>query len=170
MTDFLLDTGKEFGPEILLATRQGNKIPNRQRYEASPVQLKAWTRLIENLCHRAQLRSSVSIYNCVGMVFASRRTWIEIDIITWIFGEDGYHRFSELDNSRSGDLVLYRDTHTKEYAHVGMIIGEKLLLEGSSQSEIWVISQFGKNGEWIHPLDDVPPNFKGGIEFWTDRR
>ncbi len=166
----LLEAGEEFGPEILLATRQGNKIRNLQRYEASPVQLRAWTKLIKDQCCRAQLRSSVSIYNCVGMVFASRRTWIDIDLIKWILIEDGYHPFSELGNSKSGDLVLYRDTLTKEYVHVGMIIGEKLLLEGSSQSEIWVISQFGKHGEWIHPLEHVLPNYKGGLELWTDRR
>ena len=170
MTASLLEAGEEFGPEIPQATRQGNKIPNRQRHEASPVQLRAWTKLIEDQCRRAQLRSSVCIYNCVGMVFASRRTWIDIDHIRWIFLEDGYHSFSELGNSKPGDLVLYKDTLTKEDVHVGMIIGDKLLLEGSSQSETWVISQFGKHGEWIHPLEHVPPNYKGGIELWTDRR
>ncbi|MCK4578558.1 MAG: hypothetical protein KAU50_07190 [Candidatus Marinimicrobia bacterium] len=170
MTLSPFEVGKEFGREIRLDTKQGNRIQNFQRMEANPAQMRAWTKFIQDQCNRAELRSSTSVYNCVGMVLSSRRTWIDIDIVGWILNQDSYILLSGVAEARPGDLVVYKDTHSKEYAHIGMFLGERLLLEGSNQTEMWVISQFGNFGEWIHPIDHVLPTWKGGIEIWTDRK
>jgi len=166
----LLDLGPEYHRQLSLDTREGNPIPNAQRIEMDPSRRKAVIRTINKQCPKARPRSITQVYNCLGLAFASRRTCIDVDAISMVLREDDYCRVPRLKDTKPGDLVIYRDDPTGECKHIGMILGELPLLERSKKTEFWVISQFGWDGEWIHPIDQVPDDCKGTIEYWTDRK
>ena len=58
-------------------------------------------------------------YNCVGMVFASRRAFIDIQHVYDILREDHYRNIS-MSNVDIGDVVVYERNGLPE--HVGIII------------------------------------------------
>src|SRR5438552_4240440 len=106
---FLLNEGGETDKaSICVNTRKNRFIRNVRRQE--------WTKeaLAEDLrkC-RAQypeiiIRSVTAVYNCVGMVFGVRRTWIDPDQIPMILEDDGYRHLPGLwDLARIGDVVIY---------------------------------------------------------------
>jgi hypothetical protein len=100
-------------------------------------------------------------YNCVGMIFAARRAWIEIDHIYDIFKHDGYTR---IDRSKimEGDIVLYlRDGQPQ---HVGVIIFIDRAL-----NNVKVLSKWGYQPEFVHLIDDVPNIFGVASGFFTER-
>ena len=103
-------------------------------------------------------------YNCVGMIFASRRAWIEIDYIEKIFVEDGYHQIQSND-VMIGDVVLYRDT-SGQPTHVAQIMANEKI--GTSQN-IKVLSKWGQLGEFIHFVENVADNLGKPSEFYTER-
>ena len=71
-----------------LATREKNPIPNEQRRELSPARLKTIDELWKRERPDAILRSSTAVYNCMGLVFASRRTWVDTSYLEMIFDEE----------------------------------------------------------------------------------
>ncbi len=168
MTASLLEFGQEFHRQLSLDTRRGNPIPNAQRLEMNPSRARAVIRMIKKLCPNAKQRSITQVYNCLGMVFAARRTCIEVDNINMILKDDDYKPVGQLKDVQPGDIVIYWGAG--ECKHVGIILGEMPLLEGSKKTVIWVVSQFGAHGEWIHPIEEVPEGCRGKAEYYTDRR
>ncbi len=75
------------GDSIRIDTREGNRIPNEQRAQRDSTAMSVaqeWAKL-----HGAErTRSLSSVYNCFGMVFASRRTTIHPDDIEMILTDD----------------------------------------------------------------------------------
>lgn len=113
----------------------------------------------------AILRSVSSFpYNCVGMVFAARHAWIEIDYLPQILRHDGYSKI-DLDSAMIGDVVVYIN-EKREFVHVGLIV---ILESLGATANIKVMSKWGLDPEFIHFIDDVPSSYKGSIEFYTDR-
>ena len=113
-----------------------------------------------------RLRSiSTYPYNCVGMIFAARRAWIEIDHIYRLFNEDGYRQIRRSE-TMPGDVVLYKDEYN-EPTHVALIITVEII---GTTPNILVISKWGKDAEFIHHIENVPTATLGHpAEFWTDR-
>jgi hypothetical protein len=103
-------------------------------------------------------------YNCIGMIFASRRAWIEIEHIYKILYEDGYRQIVRRE-IMSGDVVLYKDDNG-EPSHVALITMVEFVGETPN---ILVISKWGKEAEFIHHVENVPTLFGHPAEFWTDR-
>jgi len=95
-----------------------------------------------------QLRSLRSTYNCVGMVFANRRTFIEPEEIPMILQDDEYIEVRP-DDLMPGDVVLYKDPKTEDIKHVGLVLAAEMMFE---TKKIRVLSQFGRDGEYIHDL------------------
>ncbi len=165
---FIIEAG---GPSdrdsIPLATRERNYIPNERRLEQSPAQLRAAVEIWQRERPNARLRSITAVYNCMGLVFASRRTWIEPDHISMILTDDGYSRLDGESEAKIGDIVVYKKNLA--LTHVGIIIGfDDDLSVGTRKMK--VLSKWGANGEYIHRIDDVPVLFGVPAEFWTDRR
>lgn len=163
----------EGGPQdrasIPLATRQGTWIPNVRRPEQSPATHMAYINLYKQRVPSARLRSSTAVYNCAGLVFASRRTWVFMQEVPKILGEDGYHRLAGLPDVEIGDLVIYRETRGSSMTHIGIII-ERRAHVPSAEWKITVMSKWGAAGEYVHPLKDVPTAYGEPGEFWTERR
>lgn len=149
---------------IPLATKRGRHIPNVQRRERAPDSLRAaiaeWGRLRPD----AIFRTISNCYNCAGMAFAVRRTWIDTEHLGQIYEEDGYRtsRVGEL-----GDIVVYRD-QKGDIQHVAIVIAVEIDLATGNRS-LMVLSKWGGDGEYVHPIDHVPESFGRVTEFWTDR-
>jgi hypothetical protein len=159
--------GERDRASIKLATRCGTFIPNERRRERPPDALRAakemWTEKYPNI----RVRSLSAVYNCVGLVFGSRRTCIDPDQLELILREDGYRRLPGEHEVEVGDLVLYRVGN--KYEHIAVVVHKKQNFINAC-FEITVISQWGSEGEYIHLIRDVPPALGTPQEFWTDRR
>jgi hypothetical protein len=110
----------------------------------------------------------------MGMVFAARRTAIDPERFQMIVDDDGYRRIPDVSELKAGDVAVYRNSRTLEVIHVGVVIAhEPNILK--AEFETTVLSQFGSNGEYFHPLDQIPTNLsllaerRVQIELWTDR-
>ena len=152
---------------IPLATRAGRRIDNERRMEHLPARLRAAAHMITSQCHGAQPRTLSAQYNCMGMVFASRRVWVDITLIRRILEEDEYSRLAGPEALQVGDLVVYQRDGAD--AHVGMVIGSEVIMP-SGEPVVTVLSQFGADGEYLHPIEQVPFLCGRPSEFWTDRR
>lgn len=150
-----------------LTTKRGNRIPNVQRRTRPPASMAAARDIVIGNHPTAKVRSLRSEYNCVGLVFASRRTHIEPEHVATILREDGFRRVNREEELEIGDVVIYR-TDDREISHVGLIAKIVVAVE-RGQREITVLSQWGADGEYFHHIDDVNPNLGRPAEFWTDR-
>jgi hypothetical protein len=165
----IIGEGTERDPlSIQLATRDGSYIPNFRTPELAPEIHRSAAEMFGRERAEAQLRSSTSLYNCVGQMFASRRTWVEIDYLQSILERDGYRRVNERKNLWIGDVVVY-ENREGEITHVGLVV-EKRLDVKSGNHVIYVLSKWGQNGEYFHQMDDVPPLLGNPVKFWTERR
>lgn len=151
---------------IPLATRAGKRINNERRLERSPAAMREAARLWTTEIPSARVRSLSARYNCMGMVFAARRVWVDISEVSRILAEDGYSRLGGIRDLQIGDIVVY--ARASVFAHVGVVVRVEPLAEGG-RALITVLSQWGADGEYLHPLTDVPLLCGVPVEFWTDR-
>ena len=95
MNHIIISRGSPGDPRAIpLATREGNYIPNERAPERSPLELQASMRIWAGERPDAIFRSISATYNCIGMTFASRRTWVETEHVDMILREDGYRPLS----------------------------------------------------------------------------
>ena len=150
---------------LALETRAGNRIPNRPRLEQVAARRKAAVELILRSHISAKVRSATGVYNCFGMVFANRRTWVDNDdgtTVGVILRDDEYRRIAAQD-VELGDVVIYRNDD--EVTHVGIVSDVNPLSGGMT-----VLSQWGADGEYFHEIGDVHPSLGRPQEYWTERR
>jgi len=166
MVDIIGLGSKRDREAIELATRAGSFIPNVRRREQPPARMKAawdlWKRK-----HDIVPRSYSSSYNCMGMVFASRRTWVEPDSLDMILREDGFRKIS-VSEAVLGDIVVYRDD-SSGFAHVGLVLSKSADVEHASW-RVEVLSQWGADSEYFHDANDVPLLLGKPQDYWTERR
>ncbi len=154
-------------PQLPLSTKLGTSIPNEQKVEAVPAVMNARKEQVINGHPERRVRSLNSGYNCMGMMFASRRTAIDPVHLRMILLEDGYRRITDEAELQIGDMVVYRD-EAGEVSHVGMVTEVRINLAGAYR-EVFVLSQWGQYGEYFHRVDDVGPWLGQPREYWTDR-
>lgn len=167
----IIGLGTQIDPEALkLETRKRRWIKNVVRLEIHPDVMKHRIRVLQNAFEYLHLISASAIYNCYGLVFASRRTAIvgEEDVEA-ILEDDGYRKLPwDPAAWMVGDIAIYRDPTTAELKHVGMI-AEKILEIESTRINIKVLSAWGENGEFLHPIDRVHPLFGTLAEIRSQR-
>lgn len=115
----------------------------------------------------ARARSMSSLYNCMGMVFASRRTCIEPEHLLMILNDDEYRRVDNKGDLQRGDIVVYRDDDG-EVSHVG-IVADVTTDPARATWDVLVLSQWGRHGEYFHLDEDVHTKLGKPTEYWTDR-
>ena len=108
-----------------------------------------------------------STYNCMGMVFASRRTCVDIDHVSVILSDDGYRQIADSDELQPGDVVVYRDD-SGNLSHVGIVYHLSPYRPDETR-DVFVMSQWGRDGEYFHRIDDVSLHLGRPAEYWTDR-
>jgi len=112
-----------------------------------------------------KLRSvSPFMYNCVGMIFSSRRAWIEMDELQQILDQDEYDsiRFEDI---YAGDIVIYTKGSIRR--HVGLITYVER--QGNDPQRVLVVSKWGADGEIEHELSVVPKGYGKPTEYWSER-
>ena len=154
---------------IPLVTSRGNQIANTQGAKVGAGRVSAF----RDKCLRKNWkfrRDSNGLYNCAGLVWASRRTGISQNE-EWlkILADDGYRQTSHpiLD-----DLVLYRDSDDRSFLHVGRIVGIEPGVSELSPKIPIVLSKWGHDlGECVHFAHDhgIDNNYNVSLEYWTDR-
>jgi hypothetical protein len=82
--------GPSDATRIRLATSKNRLIENTQRRESAPEQLRAAKDLHLTGHPGRDVRSLSAVYNCIGMVFANRRAWVEPEQVPMILEDDGY--------------------------------------------------------------------------------
>ena len=103
----------------------------------------------------------------MGMVFANRRTCVDIDHVGVILEDDGYRQITDSNELQIGALVVYKDDSGNP-SHVGIVyyLGP---YHPDETRDIFVMSQWGRDGEYFHRIDDVNRNLGRPAEYWTDR-
>jgi hypothetical protein len=146
-----------------LYARSGWRIPTETTDAPASALIEIRARDLMARIPNLRLRSvSDHPYNCVGMIFAARRAWIDIDHIDDLLREDGY-RAIPFDALVPGDLALYR--FAGEPAHIALVT----FIDPAIRGNVWVISKWGKDAEFYHPLQNVPQRFGTADRFYTER-
>ena len=154
-------------PELSLSTRKRNQIPNEQRLPKKKVIMEAACNYVLQSHPNARVRSLNSVYNCMGMVFASRRTWVGPEHLDMILRDDEYRPIDDTGELQRGDVVVYRNDQGVP-THVGIVAEIHPTLE-NGQLQITVLSQWGADGEYLHSVNDVNPLLGYPSDYWTDR-
>ncbi len=130
---------------ITVETRLGTDIPNHQPLEFSE-QDRSMCRQFDHKFPDAISRTNpISVYNCHGLVFASRRTWIcEGSSVMTILEDDGYEEIPETE-ALPGDVIVYFD-EDGDPDHSGVLLDWS---KGKPRIPL-VLSKWGKFREVIH--------------------
>jgi hypothetical protein len=152
-----------------LQTRKKWDIPNELCYEKNDVALRAGREMWESQFVDLRFRSISNTYNCVGMVIASRRVWVQPAHLFRILADDGYRRLPGPEAAECGDVVIYQDGADEEPTHVGIVLRKKVIMKQDEDSLV-VLSKWGAFGEYEHESQYVPVVYGRPTQFWTDRR
>ena len=155
------------GTVIPLATRKGEPIPNERRLQRPPASMIAAREIVLTHHPSARVRSLSSVYNCMGMAFASRRTHIEPEHLELILDGDSYRQVHLESDLTPGDIVIYRDQNGIA-VHIGVVCEVRTDLRNATRA-VFALSQWGGDGEYFHRVDDVNPRLGEPTEYWTDR-
>jgi hypothetical protein len=102
------------------------------------------------------------------MVFANRRTFIEPEEIPTILQDDEYIEVGRDADIMPGDIVVYKNPVTDDIIHVGVVQAAEVMFE---MKKIRVLSQFGRDGEYIHDVHDVPDVYgRPVLKFYIESR
>jgi hypothetical protein len=123
--------------------------------------------LVLNNHPSARLRSLTATYNCIGMAFANRRTWIEPTHVQMILDDDGYQEVSPKE-VMPGDIVTYRDD-SGEISHVAVVVSHEADVANAGWNTT-VLSQWGADGEYLHDHRDVNQKLGKPDKFYSERR
>ena len=141
--------------------------------ESPPAIIQSAIDLFHEHHPNAILRSATAVYNCMGLAFASRRTWVAPDsldpVLRLILDEDDYRRLRNQQELEAGDLVIYRSPTEDSVSHVAVVLRIDVDFAKASRNVI-VVSKWGHGGEYIHQVEDVPYLLGAPVAYWTDRR
>lgn len=154
---------------LLLETRRRWRIPNELRPERPKVALQAAMALAKEICPDAIFRSITNTYNCVGMVVAARRVWVDPEHAVKILTDDGYRKLSGPEEVEYGDVVIYHNARGQP-VHIGIVLRKNLAIAGDKKDLLTILSKWGGDGEYIHEVSKVPGYLGHPAEYWTDRR
>lgn len=169
MADHILQRGTPQDRNWLpLASKKGKTIQNERRLEALPERLRAAVAVWERLIPNAQIRSISYTYDCVGMVFAARRTWVDTDQLPMILDDDGYQPLKSSERPEPGDIVLYKNQRS-EITHAGVVLEVKPVVK-IADWDVKILSKWGGDGEYVHSPSDVPTSYGNSWEYWTERQ
>ncbi len=154
---------------LALETRTRRPIPNEMRKERARASLRAAVDIMKQNHPNALLRSITATYNCIGLVIASRRTWVDPEHLPSILVQDGYRLLRGPEEAEVGDVVVYRDK-SGEISHVGLVSRKKISDPQNGMDYLQVLSKWGADGEYFHDLTDLPYLLGRPCEYWTDRK
>ncbi len=162
------------GRRIVVQTHKGTDLENYIAPEATVQSANLYAAKRRRHPGWVQRKPAAGVYNCAGMVWASRRTTLP-EPSDWrkVLREDNY-RPVKGERPCVGDIVVYiREGHT-EILHVAVVFSVDRLDASDPHSRVAIraLSKWdNQSGEDSHALDDLVLN--GGEEYvweiWTDR-
>jgi hypothetical protein len=166
---YLIDAGSPRDIRHLpLATKKRWRIPNEQRDERAPASMKESERMWRGKFPSIVTRSLSGTYNCAGLIFAARRTFIDAEDVERILQDDGYARLKDSSEVVCGDLIVYRKEADGPVEHVGLIL--KPAMRGPlGSTPLVVLSQWGGDGEYMHAEDVVPEAYGSVRQYYSER-
>lgn len=148
---FLIGKRKIFENCIKVQTRKATDISNCQVFSMSPFernQFSSYERRYQGVIFR---NLPTAIYNCHGLVFASRRTGIfEVEEIYKILKEDNYTEVNPND-VLPGDIVLYFSVDG-DIEHSGVVVSAPDTITRLPK----IYSKWGKYCEAVHYANICP--------------
>jgi hypothetical protein len=105
--------------------------------------------------------ATTSAYNCIGMLFACRRGFVEDTDIYPILKDDGFRPIRPDEQVQAGDIVIWGATGNAE--HVGLVIA----IEDQGIRVPLVLSKWGPGPEYIHLVHDTPCLY--AFSYYTER-
>ena len=152
---------------IPLFTWMGREIANTQDPDLPPHRAEELVRKHRQDYPFACLRRGpTGQYNCHGMTFANRRTWIGDPQDVQKFLEDDGYRQIKASDAQEGDIVVHYDVG--EISHTGLVISvvqEDRIIGGQA---VKVLSKWAQGGEYLHAVTDRP-YAEQKLTYWTDR-
>lgn len=142
--------------EIPLATRSRQPIPNHQCLdELTALDRQAVEGFERKFAGMITRRSRpTALYNCHGMALACRRTAIdEPSVVAMILREDNYSQISQSD-VLPGDLMVYYG-EDGDAEHSAIVVSKP----DPDLGVPWVVSKWGKSGEYVHRANQCPYNY-----------
>jgi hypothetical protein len=138
--------------QLRLDSRQGNQIENETNREppryGDTEQIAQYKKNFPSGNHRHRPTNATRRYNCHGLTFASRRTWIwRAESIQQILKEDDY-TVVDLIDVMPGDVIVYYNSGDTE--HSGVVVNVNNL------SVPIILSKWGPCHEVIHPMAECP--------------
>jgi hypothetical protein len=113
------------------------------------------------------------IYNCAGLVWASRRTAIYHDE-EWdqVLREDEYTELGDVRDVSIGDIAVYT-SEGAGYLHVGVVFGTEVVFRQGQRVPRILSKWDDMSGEYFHLAPNIPfasdfPDWT--VSYWTDRR
>jgi len=164
--------GPADGDSLQLYTRGRRRIENVMRRPRPPAAMLAARAAIEAACPQARMRTLDSRYNCMGLLFASRRTWIDPDQFFLIAEDDALRQLPRDTAPLPGDIAAYfagGGPHA-ELIHVALVVG--WTGPGHSTVDPELLSQFGADGEYFHHPSEIPSFLARPpltVVYYTDR-
>lgn len=161
---------------IVLQTHRGTAIKNEIALHPVPDHAVAkFNRLREQHPNWIVRKPPTGVYNCIGHVWASRRTAVYErfdEIVLLIRQDDGYRAVDwNRETPVPGDVACYWEQLNpyRGCVHVGQVIGVRP--QGTLPPTIFVLSKWDDvSGEVLHEAADFPKSFGNvRIEYWTDR-
>lgn len=145
------------GKSIPLTTRKGTSIRNHQQdtkvTNALSVDSRFRAKYPKIVAERTDLSS---YYNCHGLVFASRRTWVgDPKQIKVILEEDCYVEV-KVQNVLPGDVILYYDNEG-DPEHSGFVVSQS---DKRTLMIPLVVSKWGHWREVVHWANDCPYEYQ----------
>jgi len=150
-------------------TRAGRHINNERRRERGPIAWKVSIDELKKHYPEALFRCITDVYNCVGLVFASKRAWIHTDQLPLILHDDGYHPLKPGEKPQSADILMYRPAGGGEVCHVALVLTVELGIWPHRDDKITVLSKWGADAEYVHRAEYVPQALGLPAEYWSDR-
>jgi hypothetical protein len=142
-----------------------NEVPDDTSHSMSRIHAEAAHELFAKR-PTLRLRSLLGPYNCVGLVFGSRRTAMEPEHIRRILRDDGYRKIERAE-AHLGDLVVYHTGDRSAPTHIGVVFAKPV---AETDPSLTILSKWGHDPEYLHDLRDVPELFGHVHEFYTERR
>lgn len=172
MVSILGEGGSKDPNSLELFTKKRTRITNDQRMEKPAVALKAARDLFKKKeGSKLKFRSISNTYNCMGLVWASRRTNIyDFNQLEKILHDDEYDEVKKIEEVMVGDILVYYDRHDIPN-HIGIVVVHTPKLM-SSNYDTWIMSKWGSDGEYIHKLNsDIEPKGYGPKTiFFSERK
>jgi hypothetical protein len=138
-----------------LTTRRQRQIENEMNRDAplegARQEIAAWQRQLPNAVHRDEV-GPCNTFNCHGLTFASRRTWIhQATEVQKILDDDDYHIVDRA-KVKPGDVAIF--TKNGEIGHSGIVVEVIELLGGLRVPRI--LSKWARLHEVVHRPSEGP--------------